>query len=98
MGAIRNMRAIRPKNIIVILENFHGVVVYSSVTHDDLWSEIGYTTKDLKNISGHPQNLILPSNVWHFGVDLPIIMTIDYIIFLNNSVTHDSGWMCLKYK
>ena len=73
-------------------------MMYNSVTHDDLWSEIGYTTKNLKNMSGHPQNLVLPSNVWHRGVDLPIIMTIDYIIFLINLVTHDSGWMCLKYK
>ena len=32
------------------------------------------------------------------GVDLPIRMTNDCIIFLINSVTHDSGWMCFKYK
>ena len=31
MGAIRNMRAIRPKNTIVILEDFHGVVVYTII-------------------------------------------------------------------
>ena len=41
MGAIRNMRAIRPKNTIVILENFHGVVVYIAhivvIAHILLW-------------------------------------------------------------
>ena len=58
----------------------------------------GIPLKIKKKMSGHPQNLVLPSNVWHRGVDLPIIMTFDYIIFLINSVTHDSGWMCLNYK
>ena len=49
------------------------------------------TVKTVNNVKQLFQRLLLPPVMRHRGVDLPIIMTIDYIIFLINLVTHDSG-------
>ena len=62
--------------------------MYNSVTHENCSKE---TVKTVNNVKQLFQRLLLPPLMRHRGVDLPIKMTIDHIIFLINSVTHDSG-------